>query len=122
MINDARDWTVEDIQDLSRRVRASIVSAPAVREAAESDFGRLVRRPTLGVLTPRSTDEVEQIVAYANERGLRLTARGRAMSQGGQSIPSAGVSLDLSELTSVEPPDIASGTVRCSAGATWRDV
>lgn len=122
MTTDAGDWSIEDIQAVSREVRMSIAGAPADREAVECDFGRLVRRTALGVLTPRTADEVERIVAYANQRGLRLTARGRGMSQGGQSIPSAGVSLDLSHMTSIDSPDPASRTVRCSAGATWRDV
>jgi cytokinin dehydrogenase len=116
------DWSIEDIQALSLEVGGSIAGAPADREAAESDFGHLVRRTALGVLTPRTADDVERIVAYANQRGLKLTARGRGMSQGGQSIPSAGVSLDLSHMTSIDLPDAASNTVRCSAGASWRDV
>jgi cytokinin dehydrogenase len=122
MSTGAGDWSIEDIQALSREVRASIAGAPEDHEAAETDFGRLVRRTAIGVLTPRTADEVERIVAYANQRGLKLTARGRGMSQGGQSIPSAGVSLDLSRITSIDAPDSAARTVHCGAGTSWRDV
>lgn len=115
-----RPWTPDDVTALSLEIGASRVGVPAEREAVEKDFGRLVRRSTMALLKPRSIEEIERVVAFANARGLKLTARGRGMSQGGQSIPVQGVSLDLSELDGVEPPDRASQTIRCGSGATWR--
>lgn len=116
----SRAWTVDDLRAIREEVGVSI-GAPADREAAEKDFGQLVWRSALAVLTPRSIEEVERVLGFANRRGLKLTARGRGMSQGGQSIPSAGVSLDLSQLTDIDAPDVSSRTMRCSAGATWRN-
>lgn len=115
-----RAWTAEDVRALAEAgVR---IGAPAEREAAEVDFGRLVRKPAAAVLTPRSAEDVARVVAFANARGLGLTPRGRGMSQGGQSIPDGDVSLDLSAMIDVEEPDRASMTLQCSAGATWRAV
>jgi len=116
----ARSWTQDDLHDLGLEIGVSRIGAPADRESAEKDFGRLVRRSAIAVLKPRATEEVERIIAFANARGLKLTARGRGMSQGGQSIPALGVSLDLSLLDAVGVPDVASRTMECGAGATWR--
>jgi cytokinin dehydrogenase len=118
---DPRGWSPEDLRAAAGALGRFELSAPEAREAAERDFGRLVRRDALHVFAPRSIAEVERIVAFANQRGLKLTPRGRGMSLGGQSIPAAGVSLDLSRLNDVDPPDVAARSLRCSAGTTWRD-
>jgi len=114
-----RSWTDEDVEAAYREIGAE-VAVPLDRDAAEYDFGRLVRRSALAVLAPRSIGELERILAFANARSLRLTARGRGMSQGGQSIPAGGVSLDLSRLTETGVPQATSRTMRCSSGTTWR--
>jgi cytokinin dehydrogenase len=116
----SRDWTTEDLRALRDEGGISIGS-PADREGNEKDFGQLVARATSAVLRPTSIDELERIIAFANVRGLKLTARGRGMSQGGQSIPVGGASLDLSRLTDIDAPDGEARTMKCSAGATWRD-
>src|SRR5690242_11526258 len=99
-----RAWTTDDLQALRADIGVGL-GAPAQREAAELDFGRLVRKSAFAVLTPRSAEEVARVLIYANTHGLKLTARGRGMSQGGQSIPAGHVSLDLSGMTGVEAPD-----------------
>jgi cytokinin dehydrogenase len=114
-------WTAEDVHALSQGQGVGVLSVPEAREASEVDFGRLVRRPVQHVFAPRSIAEVQRIVVYANRRKLQLTARGRGMSQGGQSIPAAGASIELSRLTELDQPDFASQSLRCSAGTTWRD-
>ena len=117
--NGGRAWTDEDVEAACRETGLE-VGATTDRDAAEHDFGRLVRRTARAVLAPRSTEELVRILAFASNRGLRLTARGRGMSQGGQSLPSGGVALDLSQLTETGAPQAASRTMRCSSGTTWR--
>jgi cytokinin dehydrogenase len=117
--NAGRAWTYEDVEAAYREIGPE-VGVPMDRDATEHDFGRLVHRTALAVLAPRSIGELEGVLAFANTRGLRLTARGRGMSQGGQSIPAGGVSLDLSRLTEIGVPQATSRTMRCSSGTTWR--
>jgi cytokinin dehydrogenase len=69
-------------------------------------MGSATRSAWTGVLAPQSAADVERIVVFANVSGLRLTA---------------GSSLDLSALSHIDPPDVESMTMRCEAGATWRD-
>ena len=118
--NGSRAWTYEDVEAACREIGPEVGTSMLDRDAAEQDFGRLVRRTALAVLAPRSIGELERILAFANTRGLKLTARGRGMSQGGQSIPAGGVSLDLSQLTETGVPQATSRTMRCSSGTTWR--
>jgi cytokinin dehydrogenase len=116
-----RTWTTGDLNAVAAETGVR-VGAPSEREAAEVDFGRLVQGAATAMLAPRSATEVERIIAFANAHGLQLTGRGRGMSQGGQSIPAGGVSLDLSGLSKIDAPDLGSSTVRCGAGVTWRAV
>jgi cytokinin dehydrogenase len=115
-----RAWRPDDLAAL--RAELGVTGAqPADREAAEKDFGQLVQRPVLAVLRPSDVAAVERIVAFANARGLQLTPRGRGMSQGGQTVPAAGVSLDLSQLVGIEAVDATARTLRLAAGNTWRE-
>jgi cytokinin dehydrogenase len=99
-----------------------ISGAPADREAAERDFGHLTGGAASLVLLPRSAEDIQRVVAAANAHGLSLAPRGRGLSQGGQSLPAGGASLDLSRMARVDAPDAAARTIRCEAGATFRSV
>jgi cytokinin dehydrogenase len=116
----ARAWVADDLAALRAEVGIA-AEPPAEREAAEKDFGQLVQRPVLAVLRPRDAAEVERIVAFSNARHLRLTPRGRGLSQGGQTLPAGGVTLDLSQLRGAPSLDAESRTLRCAAGNTWRE-
>ena len=116
-----RGWTGEDIRALVVESGARL-GIPIEREAAETDFGRLVRGTSVAVISPRSVDEVEKIIAFANTRGLQLTARGRGLSQGGQAIAANSVTLDLNALDRVGQPDVERQSITCEGGASYRAV
>jgi cytokinin dehydrogenase len=92
------------------------------RRAASEDFGRLARGDAWGVALPRDIDELCATIAFASERGLVITVRGRGYSQSGQSLPAGGLSLDCTHLNRIGPIDPESPSVRCEGGARLRDV
>jgi D-lactate dehydrogenase (cytochrome) len=81
------------------------------------------------VVLARSTDEVARVAAYANERGIAVTAFGAGTSNDGHVIPTrGGISVDLSQMTalSVLPEDLMAvvqpGVLRLQLNARLADL
>lgn len=91
------------------------------RESFGTDFGHIVRAGVHAVVRPKDPRDVERVVAFANEHGVRLAVRAGGNSQSGQSVPDAGVSLDVSALADVVI-DEGELTCRSGPGATWRQI
>jgi cytokinin dehydrogenase len=89
---------------------------------ASGDFGGMARGHARAVALPESIDDVQRLIRASAEHGVRLTPRGRGLSQSGQSVPTDGISLDLRGLNHVDEPDLSRGTIACGAGASFRDV
>jgi cytokinin dehydrogenase len=119
-----KPWRPEDLRALAAAMGAEgdVHEGPEATAQAAEDFGRLVRGSATVVAMPKTAGAVEAIIRLAGERQLPVTVRGRGFSQGGQSVPAGGLLLDLSSLKGVEAPDLATRTVRCAGGATWREV
>ena len=66
----------------------------AARQAGAGDNGGHVRRSPIAVLQARSVVDVIRIVAYANQRGLKIAMRGQGHSQYGQSQVEDGIVID----------------------------
>ena len=114
-------WSESAINDLQRR-GVSVLRDGESRRVAAGDWGRIVVGSPRAVVVPRTTDEVEQVMLFANDRGLPVTLRGIGHSQGGQSVAVDAITLDLSRLDRVftvsESPAVAS----CEPGARVRAV
>lgn len=65
-------------------------------ERVAHDFGHVVRSEPVGVVQPRSEQEVAALVRDAGSAGERLTVRGAGHSFGGQSLPARSVVVDMS--------------------------
>ncbi len=86
------------------------------------DFGGLVRGRPLARVRPTTTDELARVISAARRTGVSLTPRGAGLSQSGQSIAAEAIVLDMSQCRRVHEPDPGGESVRCEAGATYRDV
>jgi len=89
---------------------------------ASRDFGGWIQGRADGVLRPNSVAELELTVRSAGQRGLKLTARGRGLSQSGQSVPRGGLSLDLRGLNSIHELDASKRRIWVEPGVTWREL
>ncbi len=119
-------WGSAELDALALETGVAVLRDPSSLRAASGDFGGLVRGNAAGLALPRDAAEVTAIVAFAQREGLRVTPRGRGLSQSGQSVPPDGaLSLDLRRLDrvgEVEAPPGESPRIACGAGARFRDV
>ena len=71
----------------------------------------------LGVVVPRSAEDVEAAIAIAREHGVPVTARGGGTSQCGQTVNS-GLIVDVSQyLREIVALDVAARARACSPGS-----
>lgn len=91
-------------------------------QAASIDFGRIARGDSLGVISPRTQEQVQATIGVARKHGVRLTPRTHGNSQSGQSLALGGFTLDLSQRSGVGEPDPERSSIDCEAGASWRSV
>jgi glycolate oxidase len=73
------------------------------------------------VVRPKSTEEVEQIVAYANRNGIPVVPRGASTWGYGGTIPTnGGIVLTLMDLKKIVDLDREGMTVTVEAGLRWK--
>src|SRR5262245_20587045 len=92
----------------------------AHRQTAATDWGFQLSRVPLGVLRPKSVDDVVRMVAYANKHGLKIAMRGQGHSLYGQALVEGGIVIDSSTLNAVSLQ--ANDVVVAQPGALWGDV
>jgi cytokinin dehydrogenase len=115
-------WSGADAMALATDHGVFVHRDPDSRRRAGHDFGGIERGDPWGVVAPRDTAELERLVRFAAARQLSLTPRGRGYSQSGQSLAPGGVTIDCTRLDRIDPVDGDQRSVRCEAGARWREV
>lgn len=110
------------ITDLKGLIRGELILDEAGLEARSSDFGRMVHRRPGAVVRPVDAADVATVIQFANERGIKVSSRGEAHTQTGQSLNDGGIVLDLTSLNQIERLDAEAGTVTCGAGTVWRNL
>jgi cytokinin dehydrogenase len=92
----------------------------ASRDAAASDFGRLVQERPVAVLKPGSVHDLARVLRFARRHDLRVAVRGRAHSLHGETLVEGGIVFDMSTLTTVHR--VAKDVAIVDAGCSWGDV
>ncbi|MDE0076725.1 MAG: FAD-binding protein [Caldilineaceae bacterium] len=108
-----------DVPGLARSLRAVLTGdvqfdrASRAMHATDASVYQII---PLGVVTPRTRNDVEEVVRVCREHGVSITARGGGTSQAGQAI-GAGISLDFSRyMNRVLDFDTAAATVTVEPG------
>ncbi|MBN8610605.1 MAG: FAD-binding oxidoreductase [Deltaproteobacteria bacterium] len=114
--------TVDQFVHALRAEQTPLEDAPGSLAAYETDFGRLVRGASRGVVRARSVDEMARIVRMARSLGVKLTPRGAGLSQGGQSVAAETITLDLSDLRSLDVSALRDARVSVGPGTTFREI
>ena len=108
-----------DVQRLARSLRAAVagdVQFDGASRAMHATDASVYQIMPLGVVTPRTRNDVAEVVRVCRENGVSITARGGGTSQAGQAI-GAGVSLDFSRyMNRVLDLDTAAATVTVEPG------
>jgi cytokinin dehydrogenase len=103
--------------DLGREISGKVLTDDPAREAAATDFGRIVARKPQVVVRPASTEDVARVVKFAARNSLPLATRGGGHSQSGQSL-SDQIVLDTTSLNQVVR--VTKDAVTVQAGIKWR--
>jgi len=116
-----RDLGPDALSALSRLPGVHVTSDRAVSAANQVDFGHLCEGTVHAVVRPANVPGLCSLVSWAAEHGVGLTPRSKGLSQSGQSVPAAGCSVEMDGFRDVVV-SAAERTVRCGAGATFREV
>ena len=92
---------------------------PASLHEASDDFGHIVHRTPTAVLRPGSVADIQRLIAFARQNGIKLAGRGQAHSTYGQCQVDAGVVLDTSTLNTI---DIQSDCAVVGSGVMWSEL
>jgi cytokinin dehydrogenase len=106
-------WTDE----LVREVPGRVLTDEATRDAAATDFGRLVVRRPQAVVRPASAEDVARVLKFAARHSLSVATRGGGHSQTGQSLGEHLV-FDMASLCQLQR--FGHGTATVQAGIKWR--
>ncbi len=85
----------------------------------ETDGLTAYRQPPLAVVLPGTTDEVSRVLAFLNEEGVKVIARGAGTSLAGGALPQAdAVVVGVSRMSAVIETDFANRAIRVQTGMT----
>ena len=88
-----------------------------LRRAMAVDWGKTVHRLPLGVLLPKSVEDIQKIVRFAADHALAIAMRGHGCSAYGQAQVSGGIVIDTEDFNAIR---WASETeLDCQPGALW---
>jgi cytokinin dehydrogenase len=114
--------TASPLDLLQQRTKLEADTSESAIARAETDFGGLCHGRARGVVRPANARCLPDVVRSAREYGLKLTIRGKGLSQSGQSVADESLLVDLSQCDAIRAPDLAKQTITCEPGATWRGV
>ena len=118
---DTSEASQVEVERLAHRLRAAVageVHFDGASRAMHATDASVYQILPLGVVTPRSREDVVAVVRLCREHGVSITARGGGTSQAGQAI-GAGLSLDFSRyMNRVLDLDAAAATVTVEPGSS----
>lgn len=110
--------------DLAGIVGQEFVSdAPEVLDRYSRDYSFVQPRRPRCVVYPQNTEEVQEVVKYANKYSIPVTPRSSGISFYGAGIPSqGGIVLDLTRMNKILEIDPRDRKVKVEPGVTWAQV
>ncbi len=87
-----------------------------------TDFGDLYPANVYKVLYPKTTQDVQEAVAYALEHNLKISIAGVRHSQGGQTNAAGSLNLDMTQMNDLIDLNVKEKTVRVQAGMSWEQL
>lgn len=94
----------------------TLLTDPASLQESADDFGHIIHRTPMAVLRPGSVADIQRLIGFARQNGIKLAGRGQAHSTYGQCQVSGGVVIDTSTFNTIE---IQSDRAVVGAGVLW---
>jgi cytokinin dehydrogenase len=114
-------WSKTTFEACQKLTGIPLIDSQEVLSKVSRDFGGLLKGYSVGVAYPQTTADISALLNFADQNQLGFTVRSGGYSQGGQTLaPQGGATLDCSQMTHVESPNIQSRSLVCQPGATWR--
>jgi cytokinin dehydrogenase len=108
--------------DLSSLISGKASSATAALNSVSTDFGGMVTKQPLAVVSPASTQDVAATVAYAAAHQLTVSSRAAGHSLNGQALSEGGILLDMRSLNQLHQVDEKKSHFLADAGTTWQQI
>jgi FAD/FMN-containing dehydrogenase len=97
--------------------RGTFSTEETVRRHTADDFGHRVHQMPLSVLTPKTFEDVVQVVQFARQHHLKVAPRGHGHDTNGQAQVKDGIVIDMTGLDKILA--IHEDRVEVEAGASW---
>src|SRR5215831_9527282 len=107
------------VSDLQQRIKGVVGSEEKVLEEASQDFGGIVSKKPAVVVRPRCSEDVIEVVRFADVHRLPLGLRGGGHSQSGQCLNQDGLIMDMRSLSRILALDTARENVLVEGGILW---
>ncbi len=121
---EAREDIIARREEIVRELRKlvgpeGVIDDAAGRRAYETDALTAYRCMPLAVVLPTSTEEISRVLAYCNENGIKVVARGAGTSLSGGALPQEdAIVLGVSKMNRVIEVDYQNRVARVEAGIT----
>lgn len=118
-----KQWPLSKIEACQKQTGVPFLTSQEILVQASKDFGGLVEGHPVGVAFPHTSTDISALLHFAKNHDLSFTIRSGGYSQGGQTLaPKGGATLDCSQMTKINSPDLTARTLTCQPGATWGQV
>lgn len=98
----------------------NLVAGDAVRAAAATDFGRILRKQPRAVFRPASSSSIATFMSWAARNNVKVAARGQGHSTYGRAMAEDGIVIDMTAMSAIGA--VQEDQVTVEAGATWASV
>lgn len=115
----ARAWSACGEGALKRlpRLDGVVLTDPSSLAGYATDAGNIVHQSPIAVLRPGSVADVQKMVRFCAENGIKVAARGQGHTNFGQSLTQGGLIVDMGSLARVH--SIRQSRADVDAGIRW---
>jgi FAD/FMN-containing dehydrogenase len=118
----SRLWIAEAHAQIERppRLDGMLLTDPSSLASYADDVGNAIRNTPIAVLLPASVQDVQKMLRFAKQRGIKVAARGQGHTTFGQSQVRGGLVIDMRTLNQIHAIEPLRAEV--DAGLTWREL
>ncbi|KTC92410.1 FAD-binding protein [Fluoribacter dumoffii] len=118
MLQTKNQWNSFHIKQCKQKLGQAVLSDGHPLFLFEEDFGKLLHSTPAALCEPKTTEELQALIHYADEHQLPVTIRGNGLSQSGQSLAvPGGLVLSMQYFNHTSEADADS--IWVEANASW---
>lgn len=119
--NNQPQTMLQNIKECQNITKISFYEDSESLSEISKDFGGIAIGHSVARVYPKTAADCKKLINFANTHNFKFVIRGRGYSQGGQSLGTREtVTLDCSQMSTIEAPNLETYTIKCQGGADWR--